>query len=186
MCAYQGDPFPSQTFEVATVAELESAAADMLAVQKALRDNNRDAVLKGVHGKFVILSYAGMLLRVNVSKQPKHTNVTDTSKEAYRSIDFTTQSGKVAECILGETLRGRDITRAEIAHQMNEEKSSVCGRVKELLLISEFGGIEINGVGFRLVLTAPRLSRCTGASGQKNEAMRFERVLPENNQTKLF
>ena len=129
MCAYHNDAFPSQTIQVATLQELESAAADMLQTQKALRDNNKDAVLKGVQGKSVTLLYNECILRVTLEKVAKHTNTTATSREAYHSTDFSTQEGKVAQIIMAKT--GEDITRAEIAYILDIQEGpgfgGVCG-----------------------------------------------------------
>ena len=175
--ASNGTPFPSQTVTVATLQELESAAADMLQTQKALRENNKDVVLKGVQGKSVTLSYNGHILRVTLAKTPKHTQTTATSREAYHSTDFSTQEGKVAQIIMAKT--GEDITRAEIAYILDIQEGRVSGRVNSLLKKYRDGGFWYGEKEYRLVLTVPRLSRCPGASDKLNEALRFERVLPE-------
>ncbi len=174
MCAYHGDAFPSQTIQVAILAELESAAADMLQTQKALRENNKDTVLKGVQGKSVTLSYGGYILRVTLAKTPKHTQTTATSREAYHSTDFSTQEGKVAQIIMAKT--GEDITRAEIAYILDIQEGRVSGRVNSLLKKYRDGGFWYGEKEYRLILTVPRLSRCPGASTKPNEAMRFEKV----------
>ena len=184
MCAYHGDPFPSQTVEVVTVSELESAAADMLAAQKTLHANEKEVQFKGVQGKSVTLSYGGYVLRVSVAKQPKHTQATETSRNSFHSQDFSTQAAQVAGCIF-DSGEG-DITRAEIADRLGIQEGRVSARVNALLKEYKDGGYTSPSGNYRLILTAPRLSRCPGASKVPNEAMRFERVLPENNQTQLF
>jgi len=100
LCAYHGDAFPSQTVQVATLQELESAAADMLQTQKALRDNNKEVKFGGVEGKYVQLSYDGYILRVTLAKVAKHTNVAQTSKEAYISIDLGDKCKEMAEAAI--------------------------------------------------------------------------------------
>jgi len=98
--ASNGTPFPSQTIQVATLQELESAAADMLQTQKALRENYKDVKFGGVEGKYVQLSYDGYILRVTLAKVAKHTNVAQTSKEAYRSIDLGDKCKEMAEAAI--------------------------------------------------------------------------------------
>ncbi len=100
MCAYHNDAFPSQTIQVAILAELESAAADMLQTQKALRDNHKEVKFGGSEGKYVQLSYDGYILRVTLAKVAKHTNVAQTSKEAYRSIDLGDKCKEMAEAAI--------------------------------------------------------------------------------------
>lgn len=86
MCAYRNDAFPSQTIQVATLQELESAAADMLETQKALRENNKDAVLKGVQGKSVTLLCNECVLRVTLEKVAMVTN--GDSEETTEQLKF--------------------------------------------------------------------------------------------------
>ena len=86
MCAHHNDAFPSQTIQVATLQELESAAADMLQTQKALRDNNKDAVLKGVQGKSVTLLCNECVLRVTLEKVAMVTN--GDSEETTEQLKF--------------------------------------------------------------------------------------------------
>lgn len=176
MCAYRNDAFPSQTIQVATLQELESAAADMLQTQKALRDNNKDVVLKGVQGKSVTLSYNGHILRVTLAKTPKHTQTTATSRNAFHSQDFSTQAAQVAKTIFDHSILDGDITRAEIAHWLGIQEGRVSARVFALLKEYKDGGYTDKSGNYRLVLTVPRLSRCPGASTKPNEAMRFEKV----------
>ncbi len=186
MCAYHNDAFPSQTIQVATLPELESAAADMLQTQKALRENHKDAVLKGVQGKSVTLSYNGHILRVTLEKVAKHTNVTETSRNAYHSQDFSTQAAQVAGCIFDHS--EGDITRAEIADRLGIQEGRVSARVFALLKEYKDGGYTDKSGNYRLILTVPRLSRCPGASDKLNEAMRFESVKQPADavQTSLF
>ena len=188
MCAYHGDAFPSQTIQVAILAELESAAADMLQTQKALRENNKEVKFGGVEGKYVQLSYDGYILRVTLAKVAKHTNTTVTSRNAYHSTDFSTQSAQVARTIFDHSILDGDITRAEIAHWLGIQEGRVSARVFALLKEYKDGGYTDKSGNYRLVLTVPRLSRCANASDKLNEAMRFEKVKQPADavQTSLF
>ena len=174
MCAYHGDAFPSQAIQVATVAELESAAAEVLQTQKALRDNNKDAVLKGVQGKSVTLSYGGYILRVTLEKPAKRAqDVKPTSLEAYYTIDFATQRGKVAEAIFAYSRIGADVTRKELEVWQNLGSNVVCGRVKELLEMSAENPFLFAGKPYVLQIASTRLSKCRGASEVKNEGLQW-------------
>jgi hypothetical protein len=172
--ASNGTPFPSQTIQVATIAELESAAADMLQTQKALRDKNKDAKFGGAEGKYVQLSHYGYALRVTLEKVAKHTRTTATSRNAFHSQDFSTQAAQVAGCIFDHS--EGDITRAEIADRLGIQEGRVSARVFALLKEYKDGGYTAPSGNYRLILTVPRLSRCPGASDKLNEAMRFESV----------
>lgn len=105
--------------------------------------------------------------------------VTETSREAYRTIDFTTSQGAVLNAIYGATLNGLDITRAEIAALLQMEKSSVSGRVNELMKMSEAQPFKINGKYYRLSETDKRLSSLPDAT-VKNEAFRLVECAPYN------
>ena len=186
MCAHHGNAFPSQTIPVATLQELESAAAEMLQTQKALRENNKEVKFGGSEGKYVQLSYDGYILRVTLAKVAKHTNVTETSRNAYHSQDFSTQAAQVAGCIFDHS--EGDITRAEIADRLGIQEGRVSARVFALLKEYKDGGYTDKSGNYRLILTVPRLSRCPGASDKLNEAMRFESVKQPADavQTSLF
>ena len=171
MCAYHGDAFPSQTIQVAILQELESAAADMLQTQKALRENNKDAILKGVQGKSVTLSYGGYILRVTLEKPAKRAqDVTATSKAAYWSIDFSTQRDRIAEII---RQHHQGITRKEIEVHHGFGSNAVTGRVKELLEMSQEKPFRFGGGLYRLEVVGTRLSLCKGASRVPNEILQW-------------
>ena len=186
--ASNGTPFPSQTIQVATLQELESAAADMLQTQKALRDNNKEVKFGGVEGKYVQLSHDGYTLRVSLEKTQKHTNTTATSRNAFHSQDFSTQAAQVAKTIFDHSILDGDITRAEIADRLGIQEGRVSARVFALLKEYKDGGYTDKSGNYRLVLTVPRLSRCANASDKLNEAMRFQKCEPAADavQTSLF
>ena len=148
----------------------------MLQTQKALRDNNKDAVLKGVQGKSVTLLCNECIFRVTLAKVAKHTNVAETSRNAYHSQDFSTQAAQVAKTIFDHSILDGDITRAEIAHWLGIQEGRVSARVFALLKEYKDGGYTDKSGNYRLVLTVPRLSRCANASDKLNEAMRFELI----------
>lgn len=129
----------------------------------------------------------GKTCRFNLTRSGKGTRqqaVTQTSKAAYHTIDFTTQRGKIAEAIWNESKAGKDVTRQELSILHGFEKNAVCGRVNELLKASQEAPFEFEGRRYRLVVTEPRLSRFKGASNVKNEGLRWWPV--EAEQTKLF
>jgi len=169
--ASNGTPFPSQTIQVATLQELESAAADMLQTQKALRDNNKDAVLKGVQGKSVTLLCNECILRVTLEKTTKRAqDVKPTSIEAYHTIDFTTQRDRIAEIIRQQH---QGITRKEIEVHHGFGSNAVTGRVKELLEMSQEKPFRLGGGLYRLEVVGTRLSLCKGASRVPNEILQW-------------
>jgi len=105
--------------------------------------------------------------------------VTETSREAYHTLDFSTSQGSVLSAIYGATLNGLDITRAEIAALLQMEKSSVSGRVNELMKMSEAQPFKINGKYYRLSDTDKRRSNLPDAT-VKNEAFRLVECSPYN------
>lgn len=171
LCAFHNDAFPSQTIQVATISELESAAADMLQTQKALRENHKDAVLKGVQGKSVTLLCNECILRVTLDKPTKRAqDVKPTSIEAYHTIDFTTQRDRIAEII---RQHHQGITRKEIEVHHGFGSNAVTGRVKELLEMSQEKPFRLGGGLYRLEVVGTRLSLCKGASRVPNEVLQW-------------
>ena len=116
-------------------------------------------------------------------RKPQPANVRDSSREAYAALDTGTLQGKVAACILEASFKGGNITRAEVAHAMQMEKSTITARIKELLDMSVAGTIVLNGQHYRLVeMPERRLSRCPGASNTKSYALRLVMSAPANYQ----
>lgn len=115
--------------------------------------------------------------------------VTETSKAAYHTLDFTTQRGKIAEIIFEGSLHGLDVTRKEIEVHFGLTSNVVTGRVNELLKLSLEAPFEFGGKMYTLTTTTPRLSVCPGASPVKNEGLMWVEVndkLPVGAQTSLF
>ena len=128
-------------------------------------------------------------LKVVFSQKARAQAVTQTSKAAYHSIDFTKQMGKVAELLFKHSLRGEDVTRKELEVFYSIPSNVVTGRVNELLKLSEKAPFEFGGKLYTLTTTTPRLSVCPGASPVKNEGLMWVEVtdnLPEGAQTSLF
>lgn len=102
--------------------------------------------------------------------------VTDTSRAAYMTVDFTTVRGRIAQAIMDATVAGRDITRNEIVETTGISVNSVCGRVNELLKGTAETPIQADGKTWRLMVTGRRKSNITGGGEVENEALRFVEV----------
>ena len=128
-------------------------------------------------------------LKIVLSQKARAQAVTQTSKAAYHSIDFTTQRGKIAEIIFAESSKGLDITRKEIESNFGYTSNVVTPRTNELLKLSEKAPFEFNGKMYTLSTTPARLSVCPGASPVKNEGLKWVEAidnLPVGAQTSLF
>ena len=115
--------------------------------------------------------------------------VTQTSKAAYHTIDFSTQRGQVAQIIFEGSLHGLDVTRKEIEVHFGYTSNVVTGRVNELLKLSLEAPFEFGGKLYTLTTTTPRLSVCPGASPVKNEGLIWVEVidnLPDGAQIEMF
>ena len=116
----------------------------------------------------------GHTLKIVFNAKPKRPQqVTQTSREAYHSIDFTTQRGQVASIIFDATRSNQDITRKEIEVKYGLGSNQVTGRVKELLEMSEKMPFEFSGKPYVLQVVNTRLSACKGSSNVPNEALRW-------------
>ena len=128
-------------------------------------------------------------LKVVLSQKARAQAVTQTSKVAYHSIDFTTQRGQVAQIIFDFSKQGDDITRKEIEVLFKLPSNVVTGRVNELLKLSLEAPFEFNGKLYTLTTTPARLSVCPGSSPVKNEGLIWVELtdnLPVGAQTSLF
>lgn len=109
-------------------------------------------------------------------KQPTRSQaVTATSREAYNTIDFSTQRGQIANVIFS-TSQAFGITRKEIEVWYKLGSNQVSGRVNELLEMSEKTPFLFAGRLYRLQVVGTRLSKCEGASNVPNEALRWVEV----------
>ena len=128
-------------------------------------------------------------LKVVFSQKARAQAVTETSKAAYHSLDFTTQRGLVAQIIFERSSRGLDVTRKEIEALYKLPSNVVTGRVNELLKLSMEAPFVFGGKLYTLTTTPARLSVCPGASPVKNEGLMWVEVtdnLPVGAQTSLF
>jgi len=160
----------TQVFEAATVQEFEQAAAMLLRVQSKLRQHGNETKFGGVEGKVMTITHDGYTLRVTLVKQVKASNVTETSKEAYHTINFTGQRDRIAEII---RQHHQGITRKEIEVFHGFGSNAVTGRVKELLEMSAEKPFFLSGGLYRLEVTGTRLSLCKGASHVPNEVLQW-------------
>ena len=107
------------------------------------------------------------------AKDKRPQKVTQTSRDAYHSIDFTTQRGQIASIIFDATRSNQDITRKEIEVLHGLGCNQVTGRVKELLEMSEEMPFQFGGKPYVLQVVTTRLSTCKGSSNVPNEALRW-------------
>lgn len=107
------------------------------------------------------------------AKDKRPQQVTQTSRDAYHSIDFTTQRGQIASIIFDATRSNQDITRKEIEVLHGLGCNQVTGRVKELLEMSETMPFQFGGKPYVLQVVTTRLSTCKGSSNVPNEALRW-------------
>ena len=124
----------------------------------------------------------------STSKAKRPQAVTATSINAYHSIDLATARGNVAAAIFTYSRLGKDVTRKELEVWQKIASSSVCGRVKELLDLSEIHPFLFEGKPYRLQRTVARVSLCHGASDKVNEGLIWVEVisLPERAQLEMF
>lgn len=115
-------------------------------------------------------------LKIAYTPRPRQRAVTDTSRAAYMTVDFTTVRGRIAQAIMDATVAGRDITRNEIVETTGISVNSVCGRVNELLKGTAETPIQADGKTWRLMVTGRRKSNITGGGEVENEALRFVEV----------
>lgn len=184
--AYHGSAFASKTIEAATQQEMDEMAADMLSAQKTLHANHKGVQFKGVRGKSVTLSYNGANLRVQVAKQPKHTNVTQTSRDAYKTVDTADKCEAVARAAIKLGL----CTDNEVAREIGMPANLVSGRRNN---IEDAGGITIDGVIYVMKMSGvAKRDEVTKRSGNVwflQEAVKIEKVEPFQEtpkQTELF
>ncbi len=186
--ALSGTLQASKTFDVKTIAEFKEAAAQLLAAQNTLWKSGKRAHLRSGKGKSVQLSTDEAFIRVTLKEGAKQTAVTETSRHAYHTSDFSTQAAQVAGYVFDRSQNGGDVTRAEIADALKIQEGRVAARVNVLLKQYENGGYTAPSGEYRLVLTTPRISRFQGASDKPNEAMLFEKIshASQGEQKELF
>jgi len=179
-----GDDKQPSNFETASMPEYMDAVAHLgkvarflggakiaTTIQNGKKPDSRWTTLRAQTGDVFTVRFKASATRPQA--------VTETSREAYKTLDFSTSQGAVLNTIYDATLNGLDITRAEIAALLQMEKSSVSGRVNELMKMSESQPFKINGKYYRLSETDKRRSNLPDAS-VKNEAFRLVECAPYN------
>lgn len=139
LAAYHGSAFASKTIEAATQQEMDEMAADMLEAQKTLHANHKGVQFKGVRGKSVTLSWMGCVLRVQVAKTKRPQAVTQTSRDAYKTVDIDTRCEAVARAAIKLGV----CTDNEVGREIGMPANLVSGRRNN---IEDAGGITIDGV----------------------------------------
>ena len=176
-----------------TRAEFDEWTKEMWRTQKAAQligltcQFNKGAIKNGKAG--VWISSNGHTLKVVFDAKAKRPQaVTATSINAYHSIDLATAQGNVAAAIFTYSRLGKDVTRKELEVWQKIASSSVCGRVKELLDLSEIHPFLFEGKPYRLQRTVARVSLCHGASDKVNEGLMWVEVIsqPERAQLEMF
>ena len=133
-------------------------------------------------------------IEIQFVPQPRPQNVRESSREAFACVDTTTQVGQVASCIVDASVNGGDVTRAEIAHFLGMEKSTVAARVNELIETCKDTPVKVGAFYYRIVeLDDRRHSLTPDAAPVKVIALRAVMCAPadfksaaEAAQTKLF
>lgn len=179
-----GDDKQPSSFETASMPEYMDAVAHLgkvarflggakiaTTIQNGKKPDSRWTTLRAQTGDVFTVRFKAAKTRPQA--------VTETSRAAYRTLDFSTSQGAVLNAIYGATLNGLDITRAEIAALLQMEKSSVSGRVNELMKMSEAQPFKINGKYYRISDTDKRRSNLPDAT-VKNEAFRLVECAPYN------
>ena len=173
----------AETTTFTDISEFKSAAR-LMNISASLSENTR------IFGKETKSGERSIWMTVNTFKitiqyQPARPSETvrDSSREAYAALDTGTLQGRVAACILEASRNGGNITRAEVAHAMQMEKSTITARIKELLDMSVAGTIVLNGQHYRLMeMPERRVSKTPQASNVKSYALRLVMSAPANYQ----
>ena len=153
----------------------EMAATKVVANKKGIACQYNKGSKSGRAVAWIVAN--GFTLKVVFADKAKRPQaVTQTSLNAYYTIDFTTQRGQVADAIFAYTRLDADVTRKELEVWQNLGSNLVCGRVKELLEMSETAPFNFGGKPYRLQVVKTRLSKCLGASDKPNEALRWVEV----------
>jgi len=145
-CKGSENSFRLPVFEVATIEDLQAHTKELHALQGALRASGKLATLTSYKGKYVTLSYDGLNLRVQVAKVAKHTNVSATSIEAYKTVDL----GERCEQVARAALKLGVCTDNEVGREIGMPANLVSGRRNN---IEDAGGITIDGVIYVLKMS---------------------------------
>ena len=174
-----GDDKIPATFETAYMAEYTAAVQHLGKVRGFLLEAGVECTLKGgikPDSRWTVLraeTGESFTVRFKAAKTRPQA-VTGTSRDAYHTLDFSSERGRVADCIL--RMSAGDVTRAEIAYQTGLEKSSVSGRVNELFGLCESGPLKLRDAFYTLEHTQKRISDFPGAPAVSVQAFRFLQV----------
>ncbi len=120
-------------------------------------------------------------IEIRFEPQPRPQNVRESSREAFAAIDTTTQVGKVASCVVEASANGGDVTRAEIAHRLKMERSTISARVNELIETCKHTPVKVGAFYYRIVeLDDRRHSLTPDAAPVKVIALRAVMCAPGN------
>lgn len=185
--AYHGSAFASKTIEAETQQEMDEMAADMLEAQKTLHANHNGVQFKGVRGKSVTLSYNGANLRVQVAKQPKHTNVTQTSRDAYHSLDLGEACKDMAIFAIGAMMRDGYCTDRGVERRSNGEIRSNLVSARRADIVKA-GGIKMaDGSVYVIEMTGETVKdRVTGRSANTWKIKQLKEPAADSVQMDLF
>lgn len=181
----QGNPTPqdkrqSEEYVAASEDQFSDICALMLKAQKALGEGCRFSGSKQSAGNVSAwITCDGFRFRVRYRFATRAQAVTDTSRAAYHTLDFSSERGRVADTIL--RLSADDVTRAEIAYLTGLEKSSVSGRVNELFDLCQSGPVKLRDALYTLEHTQKRPSDFPGAPAVSVQAFRFRKVEENRN-----
>jgi len=176
----QGVPTPQdrrqpEEYTATSESQYADVCGKMLAAQKALGDDARFSGSKQSNGTVrAWITCNGARFRVRYRFAARPQAVTDTSRAAYHTLDFSSERGRVADCIL--RMSADDVTRAEIAYLTGLEKSSVSGRVNELFEMCQAAPLKMRDKFYALEHTQKRLSDFPGAPAVSVQAFRFRQV----------
>ena len=176
----QGNPTPqdkrqSEEYVAASEDQFSDICALMLKAQKALGEGCRFSGSKQSAGNVSAwITCDGFRFRVRYRFATRPQAVTGTSRDAYHTLDFSSERGRVADCIL--RMSADDITRAEIAYLTGLEKSNVSGRVNELFEMCQAAPLKMRDKFYALEHTQKRLSDFPGAPAVSVQAFRFRQV----------
>ena len=147
----------------------EMAATKVAANKKGIACQYNKGAKSGRAVAWIVAN--GHTLKVVFADKGKRPQaVTQTSLNAYYTIDFTTQRDQIAE-IIRQYHQG--ITRKEIEVFHRFGSNQVTGRTKELLEMSQEKPFLLCGAPYRLRVIGTRLSTCEGASNVPNEVLQW-------------
>jgi len=179
-----GDDKQPAEFSTTAMPEYMEAVTHLGRVANYLKGAGIETTISGGQKpgvRWTVLKVAATGQAFTVRHKPNTTRpqaVKETSREAYHTLDFSNENGQVADYIL--RMSANDVTRAEIAHALSMEKSSVSRAVNALFKICENEPLKIGDKYYRIAHTQKRLSDFPGAPAVQVEAFRLVQTAPYN------